>query len=232
MNKKLVLILTLLSLTTIIKACDDDKACETTSTSSTKSTDQYLFDEAKEKINTDYPNGVDVITTLNHKGFAPAQKLYSQIRLFEEIKENYNQFFSESRIHPIITKLCQDGFIPAQLLLEKIERYEDSRSGRHSISKQVQILQSLSKEGFARAQTKLAISLMGLAQDKEQGLELLQEAALQQDSVACYHVGTRYWDGSDKMPKDKKEALKYIRMARIFGNHFFKTHHMDCRNQF
>jgi hypothetical protein len=230
-NKKLVLILTLLALTTIIKACDDNKACEKTNTSCTQSTDQYLFDEAQKTINTNYPEGLEVITRLKHKGFEPAQALYWQIRLFEEKKTQYNRRTQPRGLIEVMMNLKEEGFIPAQSFLEKIERCDMCRTMPDSEDNaKLKIYESLSNEGFALAQwwmgTAFLHGLSGIQQDVNKGVELLSKAAEQQEPSSSFDIGKMYWDGTHGKPKDKREAMKMMRNAGRAWL-FLKNHNID-----
>jgi hypothetical protein len=238
-NKKVVLILTLLSFVTSVRACDKNSVmCEKASTTSTqssvlKTTDQYLFDEAKKAINTNYPEGLDVITRLNHKGFEPAQLFYWQIRLFEENKTKFNQHSDMRNAFEVIKNLSQDGLVPATSFLEKIKRYESAMLvPDREYKKKVKILEDLSKEGFAAAQCAVGRAcvtgdqFMDIAKDEKKGVELLQGAASQQEPLACLWLGNMYWDGLRGLQKDKREAVKLWKSSKIQGLRVLEEHNI------
>jgi TPR repeat protein len=221
-NKKLVLISTLLSITTALKACEQDFATfGITSTTCTQSTDQYQFEEAKKEFGINYPNGVDVIASLSHKGFEPAKVLYGQIRLFEEKKMQYYRGLDRTNAVEDMTRLSQDGFVLAKLFLEKINRYEGASLLKKSESKaKVKMLHDLSTEGFAYAQSDMGDSYLygnsfwGVEKDEKKGIKLLTEAASQQEYLACWVVGCCYRDGRG-VKKDQREAMRFWKIGCI-----------------
>jgi TPR repeat protein len=132
-----------------------------------------------------------------------------------------------------MTNLSLEGFIPVRSFLEKIDRLQSIQlipnDGERKI-KVTKILQALSNEGFACAQVRVAFALMHesdslcIAKDEKKGLALLQESALQQQYFACFMLGKRYWDGLSGNPKDKNEAVRFMRMATNLGRDFLEAY--------